>query len=228
MTLREIVYMIMDELKLMSDDSYFNEDHVRFLVNKHRTNILKQLYSKDNSVISESNYQTIEVNLDNKEKETDDDFFFSNKKSYLFGIGTIPTLMNISKTKVTAENSRFSYNISLISKDRMKFVGYNKWLKNIIYCIIEDNQLYIYTLQDNLKEGIVFKVKGIFENPEAVEDLFDEEYPLEPSLVPALIQSVVAELAPKTIQPEDSENNASDDKANLANYISRNQKQNTQ
>jgi hypothetical protein len=236
MTLREIVYMIMDELKLMSDDSYFNEDHVRFLVNKHRANILKQLYAKDNNPPSESNYQTIEVTFKtdgSNNEESDNDFYFSNKDSYLSGNATIPTLLSMSKTKVTTKDSRFGYTISLIPKDRMKFVGHNKWLRNIIYCAIDENRLYVYTYYDDLDTSLVgdneltFKVRGIFEDPESVNtsiDILDKEYPIEPSVVPVLIQSVVAELAPKTIQPEDSYNNASDDRADLARYIHRNLK----
>ena len=216
----------MDELKLMSDDSYFNEDHIRFLVNKHRANLLKQVYSKDNSNPSNSNYQTIQVPL--SKGEEDDDFYFSNKDSYLKGDTKIPNLLNISKTKITSSTSRFGYTISLISKDRMQFVGHNKWLKNIIYCTIDDNILYVYTYYDDIDTSKVrFNIKGIFEDAEAAyngDDFIDTEYPLDISIVPLLIQSVVQELSPKTITPEDSLNNASDDKSNIANYIARNTK----
>ena len=44
-TWREIVYMCIDELKLLSDDSYYTEDHLIFLISKFRTFILKQRYS---------------------------------------------------------------------------------------------------------------------------------------------------------------------------------------
>nr|DAU83961.1 MAG TPA: Structural protein [Crassvirales sp.] len=44
-TYREIVFMIMDELKLSSDDSYFTEDHIIFLASKYRAFLLKQRYS---------------------------------------------------------------------------------------------------------------------------------------------------------------------------------------
>ena len=35
-TYREIVYMVLDELKLESDDAYYTQDHVIFLINKYR------------------------------------------------------------------------------------------------------------------------------------------------------------------------------------------------
>ena len=233
MTLREIVYMIMDELKLMSDDSYFNEDHIKFLVNKYRVYLLNQAYKKDiTSKPSDSNYQILSVELESKPEE-DDSLYFSNKDFYVKSADNIPNILDISNTKIYPTNSRFGYVFSLVSNDRMKFIGYNKWMKNIIYCTIEDNTLYAYTYSNDINtESITINIKGIFEDVEAAYngngDFMDLEYPLEPSLIPLLIQSVVQELAPKTVQPEDSINNAADDKSNIQNYIDRNLKQNAQ
>ena len=42
MKLREIVYMILDELKLFSDDATYTEDHIKFLVGKHRALLLQK------------------------------------------------------------------------------------------------------------------------------------------------------------------------------------------
>ena len=41
MTYREIVYMILDEIKSVSDDAFFTEDHVIFLAGKIRAFLLK-------------------------------------------------------------------------------------------------------------------------------------------------------------------------------------------
>jgi len=45
MTYREIIYMCLDQVKLSSEDSYFTEDHVKFLLSKVRAAILEQKYS---------------------------------------------------------------------------------------------------------------------------------------------------------------------------------------
>ena len=45
-TFRELVYMVMDELKLYSDDSNFTEDHIIMLLVKYRAFLLKQQYQK--------------------------------------------------------------------------------------------------------------------------------------------------------------------------------------
>ena len=44
-TYKEIVYSVLDEIKSISDDSLFTEDHVIFLAGKLRTFLLKQRYS---------------------------------------------------------------------------------------------------------------------------------------------------------------------------------------
>lgn len=230
MTLREIVYLISDELKLMSDDSSFNEEHIKFLVNKYRVFILNQQYSKDiKKVIPESNYQTIELTL--KQVNAIEELECSRR--YLKTNEEIPNILSFSNTRIYPEDFN-NIRITLVSRDRFKFIGFNKWLKNIIYCANIDN--YLYLTSNNPQHFYLEKLKltGIFEDVEIAAntsnsycDILDMEYPLEPGLVPLLVQSVVQELAPKTVQPEDSYNNASDDKANIANYIARNQKQNT-
>lgn len=229
MTLREIIYFISDELKLTSDDSIFNEEHIRFLINKYRASLLNQYYNnKNNNISPYSNYQTINISLE----EYEDSKPFGCDKVYYKSIESIPNIMNISDTKVYPTGSYCNYKISLVSKDRMKFIGFNKWMKNIIYCTINDKYLYLHSLNDisDLKD---IQIQGIFEDVEKAFklsnneecDILDMEYPLEESLVSLLIQSVVQEMSPKTITPEDTYNNASDDKASLANYIARNQKQ---
>ena len=44
--------MVLDEIKLTSDDSIINENHVIFLLNKYRTFLLKQRYSDIKKPIS--------------------------------------------------------------------------------------------------------------------------------------------------------------------------------
>lgn len=237
MTLREIIYMIMDELKLMSDDSSFNEDHIKFLVNKYRAALLYQQYSKDiKKSISEDNYQTITIVL----KDYSDEGLYGNDKEYKKSSTKIPNLMPFSNTKIypdkIKENSKevstksmFNYKFTWVSKDRFKFTGFNKWMKYIIYCALgEDNYLYLRSHWEDIEPLYTVNIKGIFEDVIDDTDMLDENYPLEQNLIPLLIKSVVQELAPKTMQPADTYNNANDDRSNISNYIARNIKQNAQ
>lgn len=243
MKLREIVYMVMDELKLLSDDSSFNEDHIKFLVDKYRSNFLNQNYVKG-GVVSESNYQNINLSL----VPIIDTSIYGIEKEYKKSTDTISSIMSISNTKanivitqtieteIENENgeletietevktdSYFNYKFVYVPKDRLDFVGFNKWLKNIVYWTIKDNYVYVYSNNEDISFINEINIRAVFES--TLVDL-DDEYPLESGLVPLVIQSIVQELSPKIVQPEDSYNNASDDKANINNYIARNIKQN--
>ena len=73
MTYKEIVYMCLDTLKITSDDSVFNEDHILFLINRYRSILLQQKYADIRNPVSTSNYQTLCLDLtldDTKSKST--------------------------------------------------------------------------------------------------------------------------------------------------------------
>jgi hypothetical protein len=70
-TYRELVYMVLDELKARSDDFYYTEDHIMFLLDKYRAFLLKQKYRIPKSVVLNSNYSYIELTVN-------DDTVFTN------------------------------------------------------------------------------------------------------------------------------------------------------
>ena len=64
MTWRELIHMITDITKQISDDSQFNEDHVAELCSTYRNYILKQQYSTNKKTIAEANYQIVQIPLE--------------------------------------------------------------------------------------------------------------------------------------------------------------------
>ena len=62
-TYRQLVYMVLDELKGSADDFTFTEDHVMFLLSKYRAFLLKQRYADIKKPMPESNYQTLCLEL---------------------------------------------------------------------------------------------------------------------------------------------------------------------
>ena len=40
-TYRELIYMVLDQLKAISDDRYIEEEHIIFLLKKYRISILE-------------------------------------------------------------------------------------------------------------------------------------------------------------------------------------------
>lgn len=232
MTWRELIYMINDELKLSSDDSSFNEDHIAFLVGKYRAYLLKQKYSDLKKPISDSNYQTIYLPLERASLYGD----LMEAGEYLRSTIKVPNTIGFGNNRVIPTDE-YQGEIAYISKDRMKYIGYNKYLLNITYCAKStDNYLYLksYNPQFYYLESVRFN--AIFSDPKEASryedfeilpsdyDFLDKQFPLEEGLIPALIEMVIKELLGASYRPEDSENNASDDLANLASFIQRNVK----
>lgn len=232
MTWREIIYMINDELKLSSDDSTFTEDHIAFLIGKYRAFLLKQKYSDLKKPIPDSNYQTIYLNLESSNLYGD----LMESGEYLRSTIKVPNMLGIGNYRVIP-TEEYQGEIAYISKDRMKYVGYNKYLLNITYAAkSSDDYLYLksYNPQFNYLSGV--RLNGIFSDPKEASryesnesldndyDFLDNNFPIEESLVPTLIELVVKELLGASYRPEDSENNASDDLANLASFLQRNVK----
>lgn len=213
--------MILDLIKLMSDDAYYNEEHVLYLVDKYRMFVLDKKYANKDYDIPLSNYQTVNVDLT-----------FDGDK--LVSVNELPSTMNIGIKSVYPLDF-FRGTITLVSKERIKYVGHNKYLQNVIYGTIgNDNKLYLTSSNAQYKYLQQVKYNGIFENPRDVnaanndgtQDELDYKFPLEESLIPSVIEYVVKDLIGATYRPRDQYNNASDDLSDIASFIRRYMKQN--
>ena len=220
-TYKELVYMCLDELKLYSDDALYTEEHIMFLLGKYRTFLIKQRYSDIKKQIPESNYQTICLDLIEVPAISGEP---CEGGSYLRSKKQIPFLMKIGNPKVYPVDY-YQGEITYVSRERMRYVGYNKYLKNIIYASIgPDNYLYFKSFNPQYLYLEKARMTGIFEDPQAASELqcpdesgdticnvLDREFPIENALIPPLIQLVVEELTKAEYKPEDKENNSDDD-----------------
>lgn len=219
----ELVYMVLDEIKGMSDDYSFNEDHVIFLLDKYRGFLLKQRYSDIKKQIPESNYQTISLELVQVPAISGEP---CEGGVYLRSKDKIPFLMQIGVPRVYPTDY-YQGDITYVSRDRMRYVGGNKYLKNIIYCSINpDNYLYFKSSNPQFLYLESVKFTGIFQDSRKASKLGDTEnnscdilnstFPLEDALIPPIIELVVKELLGADYRPADSVNNANDDLEGLA------------
>ena len=233
MTYREIVYMCLDALKVTSDDSTFNEDHILFLVNKYRSLLLQQKYLDVRNTMSDSNYQTLCLDLivdDTTSTNICSDIILRSKEK-------IPKVLNVGNTEVSL-NDYYLGEIVLVTSNRLRYVGHNKWLQNVIYCAIgNDDYLYFKSVNPQHLYLDKVKLKGVFEDPIKAAKLscdnnncnpLDLEIPLEDSLVSKLIEIVVQFVSSGLYKPEDRYNNAKDDLADLMSFIRNNMKSNLQ
>lgn len=234
-TYRELTYLILDELKLHSDDSSFTEEHVLFLLDKYRLFILKQRYADLRKEIPDSNYQTICTDLEQVSAIDDSP---CAGPDYMRSTVKIPYLSTLSNPKISSLDY-FQGNFAYVNNERFKYVGSNKYLKNQIYgTIAPDSRLYLKSNNPQIYYLEKVKVTGIFEDSsKAAElqcpdadgntacDVMDMTFPLEEALIPPMIELIVKELSGHAYQPADSENNANDDLDRLASYIARNMKE---
>lgn len=227
--------MVLDELKIVSDDSHFQEEHVLFLLDKYRSLLLAQRYKDVRKEIPESNYQTICVDL--KQVNAIDGTPCTGA-DYMKSLQEIPNMMQVGKQKISSLDY-FQGNFAYTNNERFKYVGNNKYLKNQIYgTIAPDNHLYLKSSNPQMYYLEKIKVTGIFEDSsKAAElqcpnasgekpcDVMDMEFPIEEALIPPMIELIVKELSGHAYQPADNENNATDDLDRLASYIARNMKE---
>ena len=237
MTLRELVYLVLDEVKINSDDSYFNEDHVIFLLNKYRSFVLKKELEKENKQLSSANDQTICLDLIEVRDEDN-----PCGESMLRTEQTIPNLVNDCKVSLYPVNYFEGDHIIYTTMERIRYTTYNKWTKNLIYAAKgPDNYLYLKSSNPQYLYLEKLRMKAIFEDfeqaaqyacDEAGEelqcDILDMKFPIENALVPIVVEMVVKELLGAEYRPKDSSNNADDDLSDIIAWARRNMKTSVQ
>lgn len=221
----ELVHLVLDELKLISDDSHFQQEHILFLLDKYRVFLIKQKYSDIKKEIPDSNLQTICVDL---ERVNSINGSPCDGSDYLRSVQKIPLLSTVYNPKVSSLDY-FRGNFSYVSRERFKYVGFNKFLKNQIYSTIApDSYLYIKSTNPQIYYLEKVKITGVFEDSEQAAalqcqdsdeegtcDIMDKRFPLEESLVPLLVELIVKELSGSQYKPADTTNNAADDFNNV-------------
>lgn len=225
MKVSEITYMVMDELKLLSDDATYTEEHIIFLLKKYRSFLIKKEQEKEKSstdMASEFEYQQICLDL---EKVPAIDGEPCTGGYYLHTTQKIPKILEGTQPRVYPIDYFQGIHISYISRDRMRFIGTNPYLQNITYVALGPDQHL--TLKSSNPQFLYLKklrMSAIFEDFDAASDLLcdesgesqscdvlDAEFPIRDYLVPPLIELVVKELSGVKYQPKDERNNASDD-----------------
>lgn len=238
MLVKELVYQILDEIKLISDDTIITEDHVIFLIKKYRSLLIKKEQEKEKTstdTSSEFEYQQICLNL---EKVEAIDGLPCEGGYYLRTKEKIPKVLEGIKPRVYPIDFYQGINIAFIPRDRMKFVGTNKFLRNIIWVSLgADLHLYLKSNNPQFLYLKQLRMAAIFEDfdnamkyscdekgDSTACDPLDAEFPIRDYLVPQIIELVVKELLGAAYRPADQQNNANDDLSNLASYIRQNAK----
>lgn len=229
MKVNELIYMVLDLSKAASsDDAFYTEDHVISLCKKYRAFLIKKEQDKNKGMedtASVFEQQQICIDL---ERVPAMDGSPCTGGYYLRSTKPIPKLLEGYQPKVYPMDYFQGIHISFISNDRMRYIGTNPYLRNIIYTSIAPNKhLYINGNNQQFLYLRKLRMAAIFENFEDTKDLLcddagektpcdilDMDFPIREHLVPPLIELVVKELSGAKYQPQDTKNNANDDLPN--------------
>lgn len=215
--------MVLDLLKQNSDDSYYTEEHILFLASKMRALLLDRKYrnarNQTYSSVPPEDVQLVCLSLEPTEMLPG-----CCGGMWLKSTRQLPKMLSVYEPKIGMLKGLVHSTLTFIPAERMPYVGYNKWLKNIIYAA-RDNDGYLYLNGQNPQflnlESV--RVSGVFANPEEASamscegsgdvpcDILDQEFPLEDALIPSCIELVVQELSGARFAPEDNANNDKDD-----------------
>lgn len=231
MLVKEIVYMVLDLAKAAtSDDSFWTEEHVIFLLKKYRSFLIKKEQEKQKAttdIASEFEYQQICLDL---EKVPAIDGEPCTGGYYLRTTKKIPKILEDNQPRVYPVDFYQGINISYIPRDRMRYVGTNKFLQNIIYVSLgPDLHLYLNSNNPQFLYLKKLRMSAVFEDFDEMSsylcndggdsmacDVMDEVFPIREYLVPTLMELVVKELTSAKYQPVDEHNNAADDMSKVS------------
>lgn len=224
-TFGEVVYMVLDLVKLRSDDAYFTEEHVMFLASQMRALLLNRKYKGSRGAVYNpttlSDVQEICVPVQPTEMPT------GCSSGWLKSTVPIPKMSDYPQPTASSLNAMVSYAVTMIPMERMPYVGHNKWLKNIIYVALgPDGYLYLhgFTPQSAYVDNI--KLQGVFYDAfEAAKLSCDENgeqcdpmkvrFPLDEALLPQCIEMTARMLLGSKYAPSDAKNDARDNLSDI-------------
>lgn len=221
-TFGEIAYMVLDQMKELADDSYFTEEHVIFLASHMRNLLLERKYKNSRNQtftpMSDENTQEICLNLEPAEMLP-----AGCSGMWLHSIEEIPDTVNVSNTTLSVVSDMIQSTVTFIPPERMPYVGFNRWLKNILYAS-KSNDGHLYITGSNPQFMYLDKVRmsAVFSDPRKAAELscdpdnngkcniLEMNFPLESALIPSCIELTVQELMGSRYAPEDKKNDAKD------------------
>lgn len=242
MLVKDLVYYILDAVKLISDDTIINEGHVLFLCKKYRSLLIKKEQEKEKSTTdtsSEFEYQQICLDL---EKTPAMDGSPCSGGYYLRTKEKIPKVLEGTQPRVYPSDFYQDIHVAFIPRDRMRYVGTNKWLQNIIWVSLgADLHLYLYSNNPQFLYLKKLRMLAIFEDFDEATDLLcdsdgedtscdvlEATFPIRDYLIPSLIELCEKEILGVAYRPKETENNDRDDLSSLAAFLRNNAKSNLQ
>ena len=226
-TYGEVVYAVLDQMKEKTDDAHFTEEHAIFFASHIRNLLLERKYKNSRNQtftpMSDENLQEICLNLEPTEMLPS-----GCSGLWLHSVEKIPDTINVSNTTLSTVSDMIQSTVTFIPPERMPYVGFNKWLKNIIYAS-KSNDGHLYIIGNHPQFMYLEKVRmtAVFSDPRKAAELSCEgdgnkcnilemKFPLESALIPSCVEMTVQEMMGSRYAPEDKQNDAKDGLADVS------------
>lgn len=220
MTKNEMIYTVLEKLKIHSDDSNFSEELISSLIDSKRATLMKQQYSKNSWQIPMEVKQTLCLDLELVDRV---DGYCTAGKILMTDLSLpIPIKIKGKEGPLLVRNKdMMEIPINVVSIERLPYLFNNKYTQHLIYCAKTDSGKLVLISKDDKHRFLKhIKVTDIFEDPEKARQLqcdmdfalddWEYEYPVEVPMIDTIIGLIVQDLV-KSIQiPSDKINDAAD------------------
>jgi len=147
---RELVFSVLDSVKIFSDDSVWETDYIASVLNKYRGLLFTQKYKGKKVEIPFAYYQRLNVYFDTT--YGDGQIYQSVKQ-----LPNILDTTNLWQYTFVSNDGMRSDNLNFINPQRFKNVGYNKWLRSQVCITIDlDNHMYAKSPGSNISNAVQF------------------------------------------------------------------------
>ena len=210
-TYRDVIYIVLDELKQFTTSIPFEEEHIAYLLTLSRAVIIKQKYSNSKIEIPPEVMQKVPFKLVQRHGiiTSNRSFDLINLNgSHLFYSVDIPSLPNVELTQTTIS--------------RFKYLNINKWLANIAYYTINEMGKLIFKVPNSISSLFTSSstevdayYNVILEDPRKIflydDDYLDRDFAINGDLLRIIIDLTLADLYKHIHLPEDTINNGKND-----------------
>ncbi len=234
MTKRELIFTVFEKLGIENDDTDLTQEFVSSLIDNTRARLIKQTYGNKNWNIPIELRQELCMTL----TPVDSINGLSCSGTILRTNEIIPKGISVKGGDGSVlrikRYDREALQINIVPIERLPLVGHNQWTAGMTYGAIDsDRRVYLVSPSQKHKMLEKVKIEGIYERPDDIWELkcyevsdtptfgvvessqapcepWDEEYPLEASMVDDIMNIILTDLN-RTIQlPKDELNDSED------------------
>ena len=212
----------MEKLNIHSDDSKLSEELVSSLIDTKRALLLKQQYAKKGWHMPSEVKQELSIAVELVDKVAG----YSDAGKVLATSISLPQSIKIKGKEgplLVRKVDNTEIALTLVAIERVPYLFQNRFTQHLTYCAVDhDGKLYLMSKDNKLRFLKNIKVTDIYEQPDVARDLdgsadssieaWDDNYPMEVSMVDAVVDLVTKDLSRTLSLPGDNANDASDER----------------